>query len=145
MQQSSDQYASLDEVMADKSLMKNFKTFINDNDIEGYVDGEEDLEIAKEKLSKEDKDNIFLKNAFSVIERQIDKTQLEMFETENDVIKRMILGEFAFYYDGNDGKYELYLKDDKVVIKALEVLLDDSVYSSLLSAPESNQVAAIKS
>ena len=125
--------------------MKNFKTFINDNDIEGYVDGEEDLEIAKEKLSNEDKDNIFLKNAFSVIERQIDKTQLEMFETENDVIKRMILGEFAFYYDGNDGKYELYLKDDKVVIKALEVLLDDSVYSSLLSAPESNQVAAIKS
>ena len=145
VQQSSDQYSSLDEVMADKSLMKNFKTFINDNDIEGYVDGEEDLEIAKEKLSKEDKDNIFLKNAFSVIERQIDKTQLEMFETENDVIKRMILGEFAFYYDGNDGKYELYLKDDKVVIKALEVLLDDSVYSSLLSAPESNQVAAIKS
>ena len=145
VQQSSDQYASLDEVMADKTLMKNFKTFINDNDIEGYVDGEEDLEIAKEKLSKEDKDNIFLKNAFSVIERQIDKTQLEMFETENDVIKRMILGEFAFYYDGNDGKYELYLKDDKVVIKALEVLLDDSVYSSLLSAPESNQVAAIKS
>ena len=145
VQQSSDQYASLDEVMADKSLMNNFKTFINDNDIEGYVDGEEDLEIAKEKLSKEDKDNIFLKNAFSVIERQIDKTQLEMFETENDVIKRMILGEFAFYYDGNDGKYELYLKDDKVVIKALEVLLDDSVYSSLLSAPESNQVAAIKS
>ena len=145
VQQSSDQYASLDEVMADKSLMKNFQTFINDNDIEGYVDGEEDLEIAKEKLSKEDKDNIFLKNAFSVIERQIDKTQLEMFETENDVIKRMILGEFAFYYDGNDGKYELYLKDDKVVIKALEVLLDDSVYSSLLSAPESNQVAAIKS
>ena len=145
VQQSSDQYASLDEVMADKSLMKNFKTFINDNDIEGYVDGEEDLEIAKEKLSKEDKDNIFLKNAFSIIERQIDKTQLEMFETENDVIKRMILGEFAFYYDGNDGKYELYLKDDKVVIKALEVLLDDSVYSSLLSTPESNQVAAIKS
>ena len=145
VQQSSDQYASLDEVMADKSLMKNFKTFINDNDIEGYVDGEEDLEIAKEKLSNKDKDNIFLKNAFSVIERQIDKTQLEMFETENDVIKRMILGEFAFYYDGNDGKYELYLKDDKVVIKALEVLMDNSVYSSLLTAPEPNQVAAIKS
>ena len=145
VQQSSNQYASLDEVMADKSLMKNFQTFINDNDIEGYVDGEEDLEIAKEKLSKEDKDNIFLKNAFSVIERQIDKTQSEMFETENDVIKRMILGEFAFYYDGNDGKYELYLKDDKVVIKALEVLMDNSVYSSLLTAPEPNQVAAIKS
>ena len=145
VQQSSDQYTSIDEVMADNSLMKNFKTFINDNDIEGYVDGEEDLESAKEKLSEEDKDNIFLKNAFSVIERQIDKTQSEMFETEKDVIKRMILGEFAFYYDGNDGKYELYLKDDKVVIKALEVLMDDSVYSSLLTVPEPNQVAVIKS
>ena len=145
VQQSSDQYASIDEVMADNSLMKNFKTFINDNDIEGYVDGEEDLESAKEKLSEEDKDNIFLKNAFSVIERQIDKTQSEMFETEKDIIERMILGEFAFYYDGNDGKYELYLKDDKVVIKALEVLMDDSVYSSFLTVPEPNQVAVIKS
>ena len=144
VQQSSDQYTSIDEVMADNSLMKNFKTFINDNDIEGYVDGEEDLESAKEKLSEEDKDNIYLKNAFSVIERQIDKTQSEMFETEKDVIKRMILGEFAFYYDGNDGKYELYLKDDKVVIKALEVLMDDSVYSSFLTVPEPNQVAVIK-
>jgi carboxyl-terminal processing protease len=144
VQQSSDQYTSIDEVMADNSLMKNFKTFINDNDIEGYVDGEEDLESAKEKLFEEDKDNIFLKNAFSVIERQIDKTQSEMFETEKDIIERMILGEFAFYYDGNDGKYEVYLKDDKVVIKALEVLMDDSVYSSFLTVPEPNQVAVIK-
>ena len=145
VQQSSDQYTTIDDVIADNSLMKNFKTFINDSDIKGYVDGQEDLETAKEKLSKEDKDNIFLKNAFSVIERQIDKNQSEMFEIENDVIKRMILGEFAFYYDGNDGKYELYLKDDKVVIKALEVLMDDSIYSSLLTVPEPNQVAAIKS
>jgi carboxyl-terminal processing protease len=145
VQQSSDQYTSIDEVMADNGLMKNFKTFINDSDIKGYVDGQEDLETAKEKLSKEDKDNIFLKNAFSVIERQIDKTQSEMFEIENDVIKRMILGEFAFYYDGYNGKYELYLKDDKVVLKALEVLMDDSIYSSFLTVPEPNQVAAIKS
>ena len=145
VQQSSDQYISIDEVIADNSLMKNFKTFINDSDIKGYVDGQEDLEVAKEKLSKEDKDNIFLKNAFSVIERQIDKTKSEMFEIENDVIKRMILGEFAFYYDGNNGKYELYLKDDKVVIKALEILMDNSIYSSLLTVPEPKQVAAIKS
>ena len=145
VQQSSDQYTTIDDVIADNSLMKNFKTFINDSDIKGYVDGQEDLETAKEKLSKEDKDNIFLKNAFSVIERQIDKTKSEMFEIENDVIKRMILGEFAFYYDGNNGKYELYLKDDKVVIKALEILMDNSIYSSLLTVPEPNQVAAIKS
>jgi carboxyl-terminal processing protease len=124
--------------------MKNFHTFIKDSDIKGYVDGQEDLDKAKEKLSKEDKENIFLKNAFSVIERQIDKSQSEMFEDENDVIRRMILGEFAFYYNGNDGKYELYLKEDKVVIKALEVLMDDSIYSSLLTVPDPNQVATIK-
>ena len=144
VQQSSDQYASIDAVVSDKNLMKNFHTFIKDSDIKGYVDGQEDLDKAKEKLSKEDKENIFLKNAFSVIERQIDKNQSEMFEDENDVIRRMILGEFAFYYNGNDGKYELYLKEDKVVIKALEVLMDDSIYSSLLTVPDPNQVATIK-
>ena len=144
VQQSSDQYTSIDEVLSDKNLMKNFHTFIKDSDIKGYVDGQEDLDKAKEKLSKEDKENIFLKNAFSVIERQIDKSQSEMFEDENDVIRRMILGEFAFYYNGNDGKYELYLKDYHVVIKALEVLMDDSIYSSLLTVSDPNQVATIK-
>ena len=144
VQQSSDQYASIDAVVSDKNLMKNFHTFIKDSDIKGYVDGQEDLDKAKEKLSKEDKENIFLKNAFSVIERQIDKNQSEMFEDENDVIRRLILGEFAFYYNGNDGKYELYLKEDKVVIKALEVLMDDSIYSSLLRVSDPNQVATIK-
>jgi carboxyl-terminal processing protease len=145
VQQSSDQYGSLDEVMADANLMNNFKVFINENDIEGYVNGEDDLETAKEKLSEENKENIFLRNAFSVIERQIDKKQSEMFENENDVINRMILGEFAFYYDGNNGKYDLYLKDDKVVIKALEILMDDAIYSSLLTVPEPDQVTASKS
>ena len=145
VQQSSDQYGSMDEVMADANLMNNFKAFIDENDIEGYVNGEDDLETAKEKLSEVNKDNIFLRNAFSVIERQIDKKQSEMFENENDVINRMILGEFAFYYDGNNGKYDLYLKDDKVVIKALEILMDDAIYSSLLTVPEPDQVTASKS
>jgi carboxyl-terminal processing protease len=56
----------------------------------------------------------------------------------------MILGEFAFYYDGNNGKYELYLSEDTVVIKAIEILMDDSIYSSLLTVPEPNQVAVLK-
>tara|TARA_Y100000389_G_scaffold45037_2_gene39812 strand:+ start:9844 stop:11517 length:1674 start_codon:yes stop_codon:yes gene_type:complete len=145
VQQSSNKYTSIEEVIADTTMMESFEVFINKNDIEGYVDGQDDLDIAREKLSKDDKENIFLKNAFSVIERQIDKTQAEMFENENDIIKRMILGEFAFYYNGNVGKYELYLKEDKVVIKALEVLLDESIYSSLLTVPVSDQVASIKS
>ena len=144
VQQSSDQYTSIDEVIADDNLMKNFETFIKDSDIEGYVDGQEELDQAKEKLSKENKKNIFLKNAFSVIERQIDKNQSEMFEKEDDLIRRMILGEFAFYYDGNNGKYELYLSEDTVVIKAIEILMDDSIYSSLLTVPEPNQVAVLK-
>jgi len=145
VQQFSDQYGSMDEVMTDANLMNNFKNFIDENDIEGYVDGEDDLEKAKEKLSEKNKDNIFLRNAFGVIERQIDKTQSEMFENENDNIRRMILGEFAFYYDGNNGKYDLYLQDDKVVIKALEVLMDDVRYSSLLTVPEQpDQVTASK-
>jgi carboxyl-terminal processing protease len=145
VQQSSNQYTSIEEVIADANLMNNFKAFVDENDIEGYVSGEDDLETAKEKLSEEDKENIFLRNAFSVIERQIDKKQSEMFDNESDVIKRMILGEFAFYYDGNNGKYELYLKEDKVVIKALEVLMDDDAYSALLTVPQSNQVSASKS
>ena len=96
------------------------------------------------KIKKQEKKYISQIKKKQREERQIDKNQSEMFEEEDDLIRRMILGEFAFYYDGNNGKYELYLREDTVVIKAIEVLMDDSIYSSLLTVPEPNQVAVLK-
>ena len=82
-----------------------------------------------------------MNNAFSVIEEQIQKTQSLMFEDEKKLIQRVLHGEFAFYYNGYEGRYNLYLKDDKVVLKALELLADESKYLSILSNSESAEVA----
>ena len=82
-----------------------------------------------------------MNNAFSVIEKQIQKTQSLMFEDEKKLIQRVLHGEFAFYYNGYEGRYNLYLKDDKVVLKALELLADESKYLSILSNSESAEVA----
>ena len=143
VQQNSDQYSSVEEVISDQELMTKFEFFINENDISGYVDGQEDLKVAKEKLSKKDEKNLFINNAFSVIEKQIEKTQSAMFEQEKDIIQRMIHGEFAFYYNGYEGRYNLYLKDDIVVLKALEIFADESQYLSILSNTESTEVASV--
>tara|TARA_B100000123_G_scaffold114739_1_gene84490 strand:- start:833 stop:2506 length:1674 start_codon:yes stop_codon:yes gene_type:complete len=143
VQENNDQYASIDEVLADNELMTKFKVFIEKNDISGYVDGQEDLKLAKEKLSKKDEKNLFINNAFSVIEKQIEKTQSAMFEDEEEIIQRMIHGEFAFYYNGYEGRYNLYLKDDMVVQKALEIFADESQYLSILSNTESTEVASV--
>ena len=142
VQQNSDQYSSIEEVLSDQELMTKFESFINENDISGYVDGQEDLKVAKEKLSKKDEKNLFINNAFSVIEKQIEKNQTAMFEEEKDIIQRMIHGEFAFYYNGYEGRYNLYLKDDIVVLKALEIFADESQYLSILSNSESSEVAS---
>ena len=143
VQENNDQYASIDEVLADDELMTKFKAFIEENDISGYVDGQEDLKLAKEKLSQKDEKNLFINNAFSVIEKQIEKTQSAMFEDEQEIIQRMIHGEFAFYYNGYEGRYNLYLKDDMVVQKALEIFADESQYLSILSKTESTEVASV--
>jgi carboxyl-terminal processing protease len=143
VQENNDQYASIDEVLADDELMTKFKAFIEKNDISGYVDGQEDLKLAKEKLSQKDEKNLFINNAFSVIEKQIEKTQSAMFEDEQEIIQRMIHGEFAFYYNGYEGRYNLYLKDDMVVQKALEIFADESQYLSILSNTESTEVASV--
>ena len=142
VQQNSDQYSSVEEVLSDQELMTKFESFINENDISGYVDGQEDLKVAKEKLSKKDEKNLFINNAFSVIEKQIEKNQTAMFEQEKDIIQRMIHGEFAFYYNGYEGRYNLYLKDDIVVLKELEIFADESQYLSILSNTESTEVAS---
>ena len=145
VQQNSNQYSTIEEVLADQELMTKFKTFINESDIRGYVDGQDELKKAKEKLSKENENNLFINNAFSVIEKQIEKTQSSMFESEKNIIQRMIHGEFAFYYEGYEGRYNLYLKDDIVVLKALEIFSDKSQYLSILSKTEPNEVASTNS
>lgn len=143
VQENNNQYSSIDEVLADEELMVKFKTFIEKNDISGYVDGQEDLKLAKEKLSKKEEKNLFINNAFSVIEKQIEKTQSAMFEDEKEIIQRMVHGEFAFYYNGYEGRYNIYLKDDTVVQKAIEIFADESQYLSILSNTESTEVASL--
>tara|TARA_A100001037_G_scaffold270992_1_gene266225 strand:- start:1865 stop:3337 length:1473 start_codon:yes stop_codon:yes gene_type:complete len=143
-QETSDQYTSFEEVSNDPDLMSKFADFIKENEIAGYVDGENELEKAKEKLVKEDNKNIFLNNAFSVIENQIKKSQSAMLETEKDFIEKMLLGWFAFYYEGDKGRYKFILQDDKAVQKSLEILLDDKLYTSILSAPEEQQIVSVE-
>ena len=143
VQENNNQYSSIDEVLADEELMVKFKTFIEKNDISGYVDGQEDFKLAKEKHSKKEEKNLFINNAFSVIEKQIEKTQSTMFEDEKEIIQRMVHGEFAFYYNGYEGRYNIYLKDDTVVQKAIEIFADESQYLSILSNTESTEVASL--
>ena len=143
-QETSNQYSSFEEVSNDSELMDKFANFIKENDITGYIDGENELEEAKEKLIKEDNKNIFLNNAFNVIENQIKKSQSDMLETEKDFIEKMLLGWFAFYYEGDKGRYEFTLKDDKAVQKSLEILLDNELYVSILSVPEEQQIVSLE-
>jgi len=129
-------------VTADSELLNNFSNYLSENKIYGYIDGEDDLKQAKEKLAKlSEEKNIFINNAFNVIENQIKKNQEIMFEDEKDLIQRMLLGEFAFYFDSYKGRYELYLKNDIVLEEAKQVLLDNNKYSSILSVSEKPDVA----
>ena len=142
VQQNSAKYSSIEEVQKDEELMIDFEKYIIENKIYGYVDGQDDLEKAKEKLSKNEEKNLFINNAFSVIEKQIEKTQSTMFENEKKLIQRMIVGEFAFFYNGYDGRYKVYLKDDKVVLKAIEILENQESYSSILTDDSSTDIAS---
>ena len=142
VQQNSAKYSSIEEVQKDEELMIDFEKYIIENKIYGYVDGQDDLEKAKEKLSKNEEKNLFINNAFSVIEKQIEKTQSTMFENEKKLIQRMIVGEFAFFYDGYDGRYKVYLKDDKVVLKAVDILENQGTYSSILTNDSSTDIAS---
>ena len=142
VQQNSGKYSSIEEVQKDEELMIDFEKYIIENKIYGYVDGQDDLEKAKEKLSKNEEKNLFINNAFSVIEKQIEKTQSTMFENEKKLIQRMIVGEFAFFYNGYDGRYKVYLKDDKVVLKAIDILENQGTYSSILTNDSSTDIAS---
>ena len=79
----------------------------------------------------------------ALLKNKLKKTQSTMFEDEKEIIQRMVHGEFAFYYNGYEGRYNIYLKDDTVVQKAIEIFADESQYLSILSNTESTEVASL--
>ncbi len=129
------QYAGLNNVKDDDTLLMNFRKFTEQNDVDLTLPGEKDLNHLEEKLVKLDSTDSQLKNSINTISQfyEIKKTQL--FTEEKEKIRELLYIEFAGLFGGLEGRMKESLNYDNTINTVISLLKDQTTYKSALASP----------
>ena len=123
-------YDTYEDVLMDVTILDDFKSYIDDQEIDVNTDGEKELEKAKEKILSLDSTNMDLTHAFDFVETFIIDREATLYDEEVDLIKRRLFLEMIGIMKGSEFRIKESIKDDPIVIKAKEILQDPIAYTS---------------
>ena len=129
-------YDIYEDALIDLDLMKDFKVFIDDHELDVITDGEKQFQEARTKITSLDSTNMDLTLAFDFVETFIIDREAMLFEAEKDDLRRRLLLELVGIMKGTEFRVEESIKDDPVVTKAKEILQDPVAYSGLFQPKE---------
>ena len=123
-------YDSYEDALADVTILDDFKSYIDTQDVDVNTEGEKDLEKAREKILSLDSTNIDLTHAFDFLETFIIDHEAILFDEEVDLLKRRLFLELIGIMEGSEYRVKESIKEDPVVMKAKEILQDPIAYTS---------------
>jgi len=123
-------YDTYDDALVDVTILDDFKSYLDNQDIDVNTNGEKDLEEAREKILSLDSTNMDLTHAFDFVETFIIDREALLYDEEVDFLKRRLYLELIGIMKGSEYRVEESIKDDPVVMKAKEILQDPIGYTS---------------
>ena len=123
-------YDTYDDALVDVTILDDFKSYLDNQDIDVNTNGEKDLEEAREKILSLDSTNMDLTHAFDFVETFIIDREALLYDEEVDFLKRRLYLEMIGIMKGSEYRVEESIKDDPVVMKAKEILQDPIGYTS---------------
>ncbi len=123
-------YDTYDDALVDVTILDDFKSYLDNQDIDVNTNGEKDLEKAREKILSLDSTNMDLTHAFDFVETFIIDREALLYDEEVDLLKRRLYLELIGIMKGSEYRVEESIKDDPVVMKAKEILQDPIGYTS---------------
>ena len=123
-------YDAYDDALVDVTILDDFKSYLDNQDIDVNTNGEKDLEEAREKILSLDSTNMDLTHAFDFVETFIIDREALLYDEEVDFLKRRLYLELIGIMKGSEYRVEESIKDDPVVMKAKEILQDPIGYTS---------------
>ena len=123
-------YDIYDDALVDVTILDDFKSYLDSQEIDVNTDGEKDLEKAREKILSLDSTNMDLTHAFDFVETYIIDREAILFDEEVDLLKRRLYLELIGIMKGTEYRVEESIKDDPVVMKAKDILQDPVAYTS---------------
>ena len=123
-------YDTYDDALVDVTILDDFKSYLDNQDIDVNTNGEKALEEAREKILSLDSTNMDLIYAFDFVETFIIDREALLYDEEVDFLKRRLYLELIGIMKGSEYRVEESIKDDPVVMKAKEILQDPIGYTS---------------
>ena len=123
-------YDTYDDALVDVTILDDFKSYLDNQDIDVNTNGEKALEEAREKILSLDSTNMDLTHAFDFVETFIIDREALLYDEEVDFLKRRLYLELIGIMKGSEYRVEESIKDDPVVMKAKEILQDPIGYTS---------------
>ena len=123
-------YDTYDDALVDVTILDDFKSYLDNQEIDVNTNGEKDLEEAREKILSLDSTNMDLIYAFDFVETFIIDREALLYDEEVDFLKRRLYLELIGIMKGSEYRVEESIKDDPVVMKAKEILQDPIGYTS---------------
>jgi len=133
-------YDTYDDALVDVTILDDFKSYLDNQEIDVNTDGEKDLEKAREKILSLDSTNMDLTHAFDFVETFIIDREAVLYDEEVDLLKRRLYLELIGIMKGSEYRVEESIKDDPVVMKAKEILQDPIAYTSSFIPDEETEV-----
>lgn len=133
IQREKNRYSTFEDVQADVALMERFQTFLDTMDVNVQLSGERLYNDAKEKLTALDSTNTNLEIAFAQIDAFIYDEESSLFEREKEDLEHRLMIEFADHFSGATGRFNVSLKKDEAVLRAIEFLKNSEKYTGIFS------------
>ena len=133
-------YDTYDDALVDVTILDDFKSYLDNQEIDVNTDGEKDLEKAREKILSLDSTNMDLTHAFDFVETFIIDREAVLYDEEVDLLKRRLYLELIGIMKGSEYRVEESIKDDPVVMKAKEILQDPIAYTSSFIPDEETEI-----
>jgi carboxyl-terminal processing protease len=128
-------YRSFDQVVNDESLLIKFHTFIEEQEVDVALPGENQFRDAWKKLEDYTEGNSKLHFAFTKAEEVIIESENALFNNELNELERGLFLEFAGLFGGTESRIRESLKNDVVVQKAMSILSNQVAYNGTFSIP----------
>ena len=127
------EYKNLADVIGDETLLTKFKIFTDSLEIPIQLPGEENLKLLKQELFSLDSTKIETNQAFNTLSDFYEKQMDIMFVQESKQLKERLIVEFASLIEGTEGRIKQILKNDIVLLTALDLLHNEISYELAIS------------
>ena len=124
-------YANIEEVEADTSLIYEFEDYLHANDIDIFMKGEKTYLDMKEKLFELDSTSVQIQGALDILDSYFEQIAYSQFDKEKEILGHYLLVEFADYFNGEEGRIKITSRKDKDIQMAMSILHDPVAYDRI--------------